>query len=172
MTEHPTNTKAELLANIESAWTTLNAALDRLTDKQMTTVKDAQGWMVKDHIIHLTAWERSAAFFLQGQPRHAGLGVDQALYVNGSYDDINAAIFQQRKDMPLAEALAQFRDVHRQLMQLLQPLTDADLHKTYRQYLHDELGDNRSAIEVIYGNTTGHFGEHLNWIETLVGDVS
>lgn len=163
------NTKAELLATIEPAWAALNAALDRLTDIQKTTIKDAQGWTVKDHLIHLAAWERSVVFFLKGRPRHAGLGVDQALYEIGSFDDINAAIFEQRKEIPLAEAVAQFRDIHRHLIQVLQPLADADLHKPYRHYLPDELGDDRSAIDVIYGNTTGHFEEHLNWIETLVG---
>jgi hypothetical protein len=157
---------------IEPAWVALNAALDRLTDRQKTTLKDAQGWTVKDHLIHLAAWERSVVFFLQGQPRYAGLGVAQALYENGSADDINAAIFQQRKKMPLAEAIAQFRTVHEQLMQLLQPLTNADLHKPYRHYLPDELGDDRLAIDVVYSNTIGHFAEHLEWIETLVGNIS
>lgn len=172
MTKRPANTKAELLATIEPAWVTLNAALDRLTDRQKTTIKDAQGWTVKDHLIHMAAWERSVIFFLQGQPRHAGLGVDQALYKNGSTDDINAAIFQQRKAMPLSEAMAQFADVHQQLIELIQPLTDNDLQKSYRDYLPDESGDDRLAIDVIYSNTTGHFREHLDWIETLVGNVT
>jgi hypothetical protein len=172
MTKHPANTKAELLASIEPAWVTLNAALDRLSYRQMTTIKDAQWWTVKDHLIHLAAWERSVVFFLQGKPRYAGLGVDQALYRNGDFDDINAAIFQQHKEMPLEEALALFHDVHRQLLQLLKPLTDADLRKPYSEYLPGEVGDDRLAIDVIYGNTTDHFREHLDWIETLVGNVS
>lgn len=168
----PANTKAELLAAIEPAWVTLNAKLDRLTDGQKTSIKDAQGWSVKDHLIHMAAWERSVVFFLRGQPRYAGLKVDQALYKNGTFDEVNAAIFQQHKAMSLAEATAQFRDVHQQLMQLLQPLTDADLHKPYQAYLPDELGDDRLAIDVIYSNTAGHFREHLDWIQTLVGNLA
>src|SRR5512142_2119668 len=127
MSEHPVNTKSELLVALQPAWVSLNAALDRLTDRQKTMIKDSQGWTVKDHLIHLAAWERSVVFFLQGQPRSAGLGIDPALYENGSGDDINAAIFKQHQAMPLAEAMAHFRDVHRQLIQLLEPLTDADL---------------------------------------------
>ena len=171
MAKHPANTKAELLATIEQAWIALNETLDRLSDRQMTTIRDAQGWTVKDHLIHLTAWERSVVFFLQGQPRHAGLGVDRALYQNRDYEEINAAIFQQRKEMPLAEAKAQIQQVHRQLIELLLPLTDADLRKPYRAYLPDEPGDDRLAIDVIYSNTTGHFNDHLDWIKTLVGNV-
>jgi hypothetical protein len=172
MAKHVISTKAELLATIEPAWASLTTALDRLTEKQKTTIQDAQGWTVKDHLIHLAAWERSVVFFLQGQPRHVGLGVDQALYEHGSIEDVNAAIFQQRKDLPLAEATAQFHQAHAQLMQLLQPLTDADLQRPYRHYLPDEPEDDRSAIDVIYDNTAGHFEEHLEWIEALVGNVS
>ena len=171
MSERQVTTKAELLADIERAWVALNTALDQLTETQMTTITDPQGWTVKDHIIHMAAWERSVVFFLQRQPRHAGLGVDQGLYLNGSDDQINAAIFQQRKGLPLREALAQFRDVHQQLLSLLEPLTDAGLHKPYRQYLPQEPGegDGPLAINVIYGNSAQHFTEHQAWIEALVG---
>ena len=170
MTDRQVTTKAELLADIERAWLALNAALDRLTETQMTRVTDAQGWTVKDHIIHLTHWERSVVFFLQGKPRHAGLGVDEAIYLKSADDEINAVIYQQRKDLPLSDALAQFRDAHQQLLTLLQPLTDADLQKPYRHYLPDEPGDGDGppAISVIYGNSAHHFAEHLVWIEALV----
>lgn len=172
MKKHPVKTKAELLASIEPAWIALNAALDRLSDSQMTTIKDAHGWTVKDHLIHLAAWERSVVFFLQGQPRHAGLGVDQTLFKNGTFDEINAAIFQQHKEMPLAEAMMQFQTVHKRLLELLQPLADEDLQKPYREFMPDATDDSRLAITVIYDNTTDHFGEHLDWIEALVKPVS
>jgi len=174
LSERQVTTKAELLADIERAWVALNTALDQLTETQMTTITDPQGWTVKDHIIHMAAWERSVVFFLQGKPRHAGLGVDEALYLSGSDDQINAAIFQQRKDLPLSGALALFRDVHQQLLNLLQPLTDAELHRPYRHYLPQEPGegDGPLAINVIYGNSAGHFTEHLAWMEALVGKAS
>ena len=174
MSEWQVTTKVELLADIERAWVALNATLDQLTEAQMTTITDRQGWTVKDHVIHLAAWERSVVFFLQGKPRHVGLGIDDALYLNGSGDEINTAIFQQRKDLPLHEASVGFRDVHQQLLNLLQPLTDADLHKPYRRYLPQEPGEGEGplAIKVIYGNSAGHFTEHRAWIEELVGRAS
>ena len=174
MTDRQFTTKAELLANIERTWAALNAALDRLTEAQMTTLKDGQGWGVKDHLTHLAAWERSVVFFLQNKPRHVGLGVDEALYLKdlkGPDDDINAVIFQQHQDLPSGTALAQLREVHQQLLALLQPLSDADLQKPYRHYLPQEPGDGDGppAINVISGNSAEHFAEHLTWIETLVG---
>ena len=173
MTERRATTQAELLADIEHTWAALNAALDHLTEAQMTALKDAQGWSVKDHLIHLTTGERSVVFFLQGKPRHAGLGVEEALFLKGSDDDINAVVFQQCKDLPLVEALAQFRDVHQQLLTLLSSLTEADLQKPYRHYLPDEPGDGDGppAINVVSGDSANHFAEHLVWIEALVGKV-
>jgi hypothetical protein len=170
MTVRRVTTKAELLVDIEHAWTTLKTALDRLTETQMTMPQDEQGWTVKHHLIHLTFWERSVVFFLQGQPRHLGLGVAEALYLKGNDDEINAAIYQQHKDLPLSETLDQLRSTHQQLLKALEPLTDADLRKPYRYYLPEEPGegDGPSALNVIYGNSAHHFAEHLPWIAALV----
>ncbi len=164
-------TKAELLANIERDWAALTAALARLGEAQLTTLRDAQGWTVKDHLIHLTAWERSVVFFLQGQPRHVGLDVDESLYLTGNDDAINDAIYQRTQHLSLTDALAQFREVHWQLLALVEPLTDADLQKPYRHYLPEEPGEGEGppALNVIYGNSAHHFMEHLAWIETLAG---
>ncbi|MGQ0603195.1 MAG: DinB family protein [Anaerolineales bacterium] len=171
MTERQVTTKAELLADTEQSWSALNAALDRLTEAQLTTTRDAQGWSVKDHLVHLTAWERSMVYLLNGRARHEGLGVDEAIYLKGEDDEINAVIQAQQKDLPLTTALAQFRAVHQQLLHALEPLTDADLQLPYRHYLPDEPGegDGPPVLNMIYGNSADHFAEHLGWIESLVG---
>ena len=174
MTERHVTTKAELLIEIEHAWLALNTALEHLTEAQITMSQDAQGWTVKDHLIHITVWERSAVFFLQGQPRHQGLGVEEALYLNSNDDAINAAIYQRHTDVPLSEALSQFLSTHQQLLKQLQPLTAADLQKPYRHYLPEEPGegDGPPAMNVIYGNSAHHFAEHLPWITALIKGTS
>jgi hypothetical protein len=172
MTSVRRTTKAELLADSERNWTALNAALERLTEAQLTTIRDAQGWSVKDHIVHLTAWERSMVYLLRGQPRHLGLGVEEALYVTGDDDAINAAIEARHRDLPSAAALHAFRSVHAQLLTAIEPLSDTDLHERYRHYLPDSPGDDDGPVvfDLLYGNTAHHFAEHLGWIESLVGE--
>lgn len=169
MTDKPITTKAELLAAIEHNWTALQAAFDKLSPTTMTTIQDEQGWTVKDHLVHLYYWERSALYFLQGKPRHRGLEVEEALYLHGGEDAINAAIFQNQRQLPLIDALAQLRAVHQELLTALQPLTDDDLQKRYRHYLPDEPGegDGPPAMNVVYGNSAHHFAEHLAWIAAL-----
>jgi hypothetical protein len=170
MSEQRINTKAELLSEIDCSWKSINELLDRLTEPQLTQVKDKQGWSVKDHVVHLTAWERSALFFLQGKPRHEGLGVDEATYRSGKDDVINATIQKQRKDQPWPEVLKQFRDNHQQLLKVLEALADADLQKRYRHYLPQEPGegDGPTAFRVVASNSGDHYAEHLGWIETLL----
>jgi hypothetical protein len=169
MSEHRVTTKSELLADIEQAWTALNATLEQLSEAQMTSRHDDQGWTVKDHLIHLVAWERSVVFLLQGQPRSAGLGVEPTIYEHGSDDDINAIIFQQHYALPLSEAQVEFQAVHQQLLTLLQPLSDANLQRPTKAFLLNE-DDDRPVINLIYGNTAHHFREHRSWIKTLVSE--
>lgn len=173
MDEQREVTKAELLKAIEQSWSELIGALNRLTEAQATGIRDEEGWVVKDHVTHMAAWERSVVFLLQGKPRHEGLGVDEALYLEDDDDKTNAAISAQHKNLPLADALAHLRDVHGQLINLLQPLSDADLLKPYSRYLPNEPreGNDPPVFGLIYGNTAGHFNEHLGWIKTLVRDA-
>jgi hypothetical protein len=163
-------TKAELMSEIEQDWNALDQTLGQLSEKQMTTLRDAQGWSVKDHIIHLTAWERSVLFMFRGKPRHEGLGVDAAVYYEGDDDKTNAIVQAKTRDLSLNDALAQFRDVHQSLMQLLEPLSDQDLHRRVRHYVPTDPGegDGPVVINVIDGNTANHFREHKGWIEALV----
>lgn len=173
VTEQPVNTKEELLAAIDQNWSALNNALAQLSTTTMTTVRDDHAWTVKDHLIHLYYWERGALYFLQGRPRHEGLDIAEQIYLSDDADVINEAIFQQQRSLPLDRALAQLQALQAELLAALEPLTDADLQKRYRHYLPDEPGDGDGppAINVIYGNSAGHFAEHLAWIEALAAQT-
>ncbi len=163
-------TKADLMHEINDAWTTLTAALDGLTETQMTEVRDAAGWAVTDHLVHIAAWERSVVVFLQGQPRHAGLGIDAYLYQTGDEDAINAAIQRQRQALSVAEAVAEVRAVHADLLRLLASLSDDDLYRASSTYQPANAGepDVRPIIGMIYSNTANHFREHQTWMAQLV----
>lgn len=168
MPEQRQISKTELMAQIDRDWAALQDNLSRLTPEQLTELRDHEGWSAKDHLTHLAAWERSVVYFLEGKPRHEGLGVDRATYENQE-DTINAVVQQHTHDLSLDDALADLRSVHARLLVLLEPLSDDDLSKPYRAFLPDEPGDGDGppAFEVISGNTGEHFREHLAWIKEL-----
>lgn len=171
--EELVTSKSELLANVESAWEELNRFLDGLSDKQLRSIRDDQGWTIHDHVSHLTAWERSALFFLQGRPRHVALGVDEVVYLREVDDEINAAIHKQNESLGVGQTISRFREVHAQLMAMLEKLDDESLQQPYRHYLPDEPGSggDRPAINVVYGNSAHHFREHLTWMRQLMGNA-
>lgn len=162
--------KQELLAAIDRNWTQLTATLDRLTPADFTAHQDDHGWTVKDHIVHLAAWERSAIYLLRGQPRYVGLGASEALYLSGDEDAINNAITAANQQIGAETALSDLRAVHAELLAVLAPLDDADLQRRYRDYLPDEPGegDGPPVLGVIYSNSGNHYVEHLPWIAALV----
>jgi hypothetical protein len=164
------HSKAELVGEIAGAWTDLNTALEGLTPAQMTEIRDAQGWTVKDHLLHMAAWARGVVGFLQGQPLHAGLGVEEQLLLAGDEDATNAVLQEQGKDMSLADALTELRGVHNQLLKVIEPLSDDDLYRANSDFQPAASGerDERPVIGLIYGNSAHHWREHLKWIESLV----
>lgn len=170
MSARPITTKAELLEAINANWQAINQAIDALSEVRMITIHDVQGWTVKDHIAHMAAWERSALFFLQGKPRHEGLGVSESLYLSEDADLINASIYQQQRTTSLATVIDNFREVHGQLLRALEPITDAELLLPYRHFLPDEPGegDGPPGINVVYGNSAHHYQEHLAWMRALI----
>ncbi len=159
-----------LQEEIAVAYADLIATLDGWSDDLQTIPADAAGWTVKDHIAHLAAWERSIDVLLNHQPRHLGLGIDEALYLQHDIDAINAAIFEQHHHRSLDDARCLLTSSHQQLLTTIDTLTDADLQRPYSYYLPNEPGDDDGSpiIGRIRGNTTEHYREHLPWMKALV----
>lgn len=170
MSDQSQEIKTKLLADVEREWGSLNQTLGRLSDSQMTEVRDPQGWSVKDHLVHLAFWERGVCYYLQGKPRHLGMEITEELLLQGDYDQINAVIQQAQQGMSLVEVQSLIHYCHRQLLKGVMEMTDADLLKPYRPYRPNETGEGEgpAVLYMLYGNTAEHFSEHRRWIEELV----
>jgi hypothetical protein len=159
--------KDELLTRIEESRTELEEIIGRLSDAKL---EDAGGsfWPAKIHLAHLAAWEAGVAALLQQQPRYAGMRLDEATFLQGE-TAINAAIYEQNRDKPVAEIVSFFYESHRQMMVALASLTDADLQKTYSFYQPDEPGEDSGApiIGWVIADTFEHYEEHLPYLAGL-----
>lgn len=165
-------TKETLMERIDDSWQALNDLLSGLSEADMTYKRDAAGWAVKDHVIHLAFWERSALYLLEGRPRSAGLGVDDDLVAQGDVDAINEELFRQNAGFTVEGALERLQMVHDQMMEVLAPMTQADLETNVGYYLRQRrgTGDQRPVIDVVYANTAEHYDEHFAWIKALLAD--
>lgn len=165
MPETKTNLKAKLLSDIEREWGALIASLEGLSETQITEIRDPEGWSAKDHLIHMAYWERGVCFYLQGKPRHVGMQIDEQLFQQGNFDQINAVIQQAQKDMSLAEVQALMHYCHRQLLHQIDSKSEQDLLMEYGKSDEEEK---RTVLGMIYDNTAEHFTEHREYIQALV----
>jgi hypothetical protein len=163
-------TKEALIERIDESWQALSEQLAQLSEEEMTYKRDEAGWAVKDHVIHLAFWERSALYLLEGRPRSAGLGVDDELVVQGDVDAINDELFRQNAGFTVEGAMERLQMVHQQMIEVLEPMTEADLHTNVGYYLRQRrgTGDQRPVVDVVYANTAEHYDEHLAWIQALL----
>ncbi len=81
-------TTAALLDRIQAAWSELEQTVATLSEAQLTTELDAQGWSAKDHLVHITTWEQSLLALLQGRDRRQAIGLEGGEH--GEIDDVNA----------------------------------------------------------------------------------
>jgi hypothetical protein len=150
------------------------AALDRLSDDQITGPTDAAGWTVRDHLTHLAVWADGVAALLRREDRWAAMGAAPDLTSGGpgdefDYDAINAVIAARHHDLSAAEARALIVAAHGRLAAALERLQDADLAAPYERFVAPFSGDaGRPIAEYIAGNSYDHYEEHLAWLLAIV----
>jgi len=163
---------AGLIARIDASWAELAELVDSLGPGGLT-VTGPDGWAVKDHLTHVAAWERWLIALLDRSDRKVAMGLPAGF--NGTIDEINAEVWARQKDKSGAQALAEFRDTHSQLMSVLGRMSDAELTLPYRHYEPHAAEDPETAQAVsvwVAGNTYEHYAEHVGWIKSLTAEGS
>lgn len=154
-------TKSALLARVRLARAALERALAPLDEAALARPR-ADGWAIKDHLFHLSAWLRKTTAVLHGRPGHEALGVPQSLYDSGDEDGINARLLGEGQRLPLSAVLAGFRNSHSQMLAYLEAQPEERLTAPYNP---DDPDDDRRVIDAVASNTYEHDEEHLGWIE-------
>ncbi len=157
----------KLLKSIQRAWDEVEAFLADLTDEQKTGPKDAGGWSVKDHLIHMAVWEDGIEAVLSGESRNARMGIGHISPKPRGDDAINDVIFKQHRDKSLQEILMTRQKIHDRLLNTLQSLSDEALARPYSAFVA-ESRNNQPILGHILGNTSGHYRTHLRWMKLIV----
>lgn len=168
MSDSTPKTTAEVLALVDQAWTALESTVARLKPAQLTDVRDPEGWAVKDHLMHVAAWEDFFLARLTGRPAHEALGVDEAT-LSQDEDTQNAAIFARHRHRPLADVLEAARASHQAARARLAALGDRAVAGTVADVVPPSPErDSSPAAAWIAGNTWEHYAAHLGWIRELI----
>jgi hypothetical protein len=155
--------KTALLDNIQSGYNQFEALLAPLSEEQMTIPAVNGPWSVKDNIAHLDAWQDYLLNQLQGVID----GEKPPKFMPGlSEDEINEGFYQQNKDRPLAEVMADFRLSYQRILAAVQSISEEALNAPFPW-----RKNGNAAWGLIAGNTYEHYEEHGNIIQRWLGQV-
>lgn len=127
--------RAQLLEAIKTSWNPCVALIDALTDEQWTSATDAQGWTVKDHVAHVTAWENvMIEVFRGGSPQYATLQMPETDWAAGGIERADAIIHARKAGQSLRR-VKHNRDVtHARIVTILTELPDEALTRPFREF--------------------------------------
>lgn len=162
-----TITKDELLRLSEEQYDAYERYLGKLSEEQLTRLKDAAGWTVKDHLYHLALAEGSLLALLDRKPIRDYMGVDLETYRQGD-DAVNAVVQRRTRDLPLAEVLDTLRRNHQQVMARIRATPEAELQRPFNDYQPGEDQRDGTVVLSLVFNTFHHYQEHLPWIREIV----
>ncbi len=124
------------------------------------------GWTIKDHLVHIGAWEHWLRALFERQNLLDAMGAGGA---GRSVDEINAVVYEKHRDEPVKSSLAYFGDSHQQLMRVLDRQTTEDFEQPYNVFFPPAQGEAASqpVLEAVAANTYDHYAEHIAWITEM-----
>ncbi len=143
--------KALFLETLRTKRAEWEALLAEVGEARMTQPGFAGDWTLQDVIAHVTWGEREMVGVLQAR---ALVGSD---LWGVSQTERNAAVYAQNRDRALPEVLAEAVQVHAQLVEELEKLSDEDLNDARR---FQQMPAQWLPWQVIASNSYGHYDEH------------
>lgn len=157
-------TADEIVRRIESSWAELDGLVAAM-DPDSLAAPGPEGWAVKDHLVHVGAWEHWLLALFERRDKLAAMGAGGA---NKQVDDVNAVVFEKHRHDSVAQALAYFHSAHEQLMAVLRKQSTEDFQRPYSTFFDSGREPaQQPVIEAVAGNTYDHYPEHVQWIKEL-----
>jgi hypothetical protein len=165
----PPSSKAELVSQISSSRSRLQAAVDALERAALVKPVFADGWSVKDVMAHLAEWELYVVRRIEARRRGGKpevWGSDEA-----EIDATNERLFARNKDRSLDDIERFYREAHESMLATIESLSEADLLDDSRR--EDVIGPWQSPVWMhISGNTCWHYDEHAEAVEAYRAGLS
>ncbi len=162
--------KAEMLDHIRREHARMEDLLASLDRARLVAPILDRGWTIKDYLAHLAAWEK----LMLGWVESSVQGQEPIRFTSGFIETpetgeetmqrLNDYLYEQNKSRSLDEVLQDFRDTHKQVVEQLSAVSEADLFDPNRfPWLHGA-----PLIGNVAGNTYEHYQEHYGWIMTAL----
>lgn len=150
--------KAELLAMRWALYAHFDALIAGLSEQQLQRPGVTGDWSVKDHIAHLTFWERVNLLEILKAIEQGTSWTDPGLEgTEDETDQTNQRVYLQNKDRALADVLTEFQATQQQVMEYLEKLSEEKLQTPYAWL------DGYTIITWL-SKPNGHYEEHEQYI--------
>ena len=155
MTQQPYVNKDILLNDIRKGYTDFDTLLSSLNEQQMMMTGN-DGWTIKDHIAHLTAWQQRTLNMLQAVMDNVELPDPTP---DMTTDQINEQFHQRDVSLTLDGVLAGHRDIQQRMLNAVQTMSEEDVNKPISWL------DDRPIVGWVIGNTYEHYEEHTKYMQ-------
>lgn len=150
-------TKAQLLDLLRTARAEWDALLAQIPPDQMSQPGVAGPWSVKDNIAHMTHFERWHADRID-EALH-GVRYTTTPFDRLSVEEQNTVIYDQHRDQPLADVLAESRAAYEKLMQAVAAQSEAFLISQPHPF--EGLPGPSLVWQMLEGDVYGHYPDHM-----------
>ena len=159
-------TADEVRAQIEAQRKELVDLIGTIDDAALSEPGAEGGWSIKDHMVHVGAWEHWLLALFEGRDRLAAMG---APGVDRDIDTVNAAVWEKHRHDTVEEARGYFDDAHDQLMTVLGQKSTEDFERPYRSFFPTAEGEaaTQPVLVAVAANTYEHYAEHIAWIKEM-----
>jgi hypothetical protein len=160
-------TASEVVARVESGWHELDGLARGLDAEGLSLPRSPDGWAVKDHLVHVAAWEHWLLALFERRDKLAAMGAASA---TKEIDSVNDIVYNNHRDDSVDEALGYFRESHERLMEALRRQSTEDFERPYKTFFDaGEESDEQPVLVAVAANTYDHYAEHVGWIKEQLG---
>jgi uncharacterized damage-inducible protein DinB len=160
-------TANEVLAHVERGWHELESIVAGLDAEGLSLHRAPDGWAIKDHLVHVAAWEHWLIALFERRDKLAAMGAGTAAK---QIDAVNEVVYNNHRDDPVDEAMRYYRDAHSKLMDVLRKQTTEDFERPYKAFFDAGAEtDEQPVLVAVAANTYDHYAEHVQWIREQLG---
>jgi uncharacterized damage-inducible protein DinB len=159
-------TADEVRARIRSTRKELVDLIATIDEAALSAPGPDGGWAIKDHLVHIGAWEHWLLALFERRDRLAAMGAAGA---GKTVDEVNAAVYEKHRGDTLEQARAYFDDAHDQLMVVLDTQSTEDFERPYNVFFTPAEGESSTqpVLVAVAANTYEHYDEHIGWIKEM-----
>ncbi len=159
-------TADEVRARIKSKRKELVDLIATIDEAALSAPGPDGGWAIKDHLVHIGAWEHWLLALFERRDRIGAMGASGA---GKTVDEVNAAVYEKHRHDTLDQARAYFIDAHDQLMRVLDTQSTEDFERPYKVFFTPAEGESgtQPVLVAVAANTYEHYDEHIGWIKEM-----